>query len=289
VYPPVEARIATPIMVGCEPMTVAFEDVSVVPWDEEDPIVDWVWTFGDGTTSNDANPIHVYNQGQYQASLSIITQAGCTSTVQMDTAIKVHETPEANYTYVVSDNSAFEYGNVQFSDIAAGGAPPYTYQWVFGDGSESDLPSPEHRYLSNDLYMGDPYQSCMIITDLNGCIDTICQGIHIDYFSGLYIPNALMPNNGVGEQRVFLPKGKSLTSYRMQIFDKNGNLLFESSQLNPADGSPAEAWDGTYRGVLVPQGVYIYRVEAIFSDDSAWYRSVDGGKKTTTGTVTVIR
>ena len=91
---------------------------------------------------------------------------------------------------------------------------------------------------------------------------------------------------------MFLPKGKSLQSYRAQVYDTWGNMLWESTAINPADGSPAEGWDCTYQGELVPQGVYVWSIDAIFIDGSIWLGEPDetaGNKPKTVGTVTVIR
>ena len=54
----------------------------------------------------------------------------------------------------------------------------------------------------------------------------------VNYFKGLYVPNALTPDENGGEASIFLPKGRSLKEYKMQIFDKWGNLIFETNQLN---------------------------------------------------------
>ena len=56
----------------------------------------------------------------------------------------------------------------------------------------------------------------------------------------------------------------------MEIFDKFGNLLWLSKELDD-DGKPEEGWDGTdLKGVALPQGTYFWKIHAIFSDDSTW-------------------
>jgi large repetitive protein len=55
-------------------------------------------------------------------------------------------------------------------------------------------------------------------------------------------------------------------------------------------GRPVEGWDGTFNGVLMPQGVYMWKISATFSDSKEWEGSDNGkGKGTTLGTVTLIR
>lgn len=71
------------------------------------------------------------------------------------------------------------------------------------------------------------------------------------------------------------------------IFDEWGNKLFETTELE--NGSPSEPWDGTFMGNLVPQDVYVWRIDAVFDNGDRW----DGKKYSEefhrTGTVTVLR
>jgi len=68
---------------GCSPLEVKFTDVTNRP--ASDPIVKWKWTFGDGTTSTEKNPSHVfYNaSGRYTVKLIVKAKSGwCDSVVR---------------------------------------------------------------------------------------------------------------------------------------------------------------------------------------------------------------
>lgn len=71
---------------------------------------------------------------------------------------------------------------------------------------------------------------------------------------GIYIPNAFTPN-GDGVNDVFSVSGRSIDHFDMEIYNRWGAKIFESED-------PKKAWDGTYQGVVVPQGDYIYKVFA---------------------------
>ena len=43
--------------------------------------------------------------------------------------------------------------SVQLSELEFIGNPAYRYWWSFGDGTESDLQSPQHTYASNGTYV----------------------------------------------------------------------------------------------------------------------------------------
>lgn len=67
------------------------------------------------------------------------------------------------------------------------------------------------------------------------------------------IPTGFTPN-GDGRNDFFGPLGKVPDGYRLQIFNRNGELVFRSSVMN-------QRWNGRFKGVLQPSSVFIYVVE----------------------------
>jgi gliding motility-associated-like protein len=88
-------------------------------------------------------------------------------------------------------------------------------------------------------------------------------------------PNGGFPNDADGSQNdVFLPITKGVKEFQMQIFDRWGNLVFESLQ-------QTRGWDGYDRnGNLVPAGVYVYKLVLRMANDQ---------RTTQVGDVTLIR
>ena len=130
---------------------------------------------------------------------------------------------------------------------------------------------------------GRNYQVFLIVTDgVCSSKDSITH--FVNYYSGLLVPNSFAPNTSSGESSVFLPKGKSLTDYHLQIFDKFGTLLWESNLIDDT-GKPLESWDGTSNGIALPQGTYIWKIQANFSNEEIWEGM--NGKKS--GTIYLIR
>lgn len=70
----------------------------------------------------------------------------------------------------------------------------------------------------------------------------------------LYVPNTFTPNDD-GLNDTFGIAGEAISEFRIQVFNRWGQLVFESKNAN-------ERWDGTYAGQKVPQGVYIYKITA---------------------------
>lgn len=88
----------------------------------------------------------------------------------------------------------------------------------------------------------------------------------------VYIPNVFTPNND-GKNDIFLIYGNTIASARMSVYTQWGQLIFQSDNV-------ATGWDGTFKGVNQPIGVYVYMVEIKFNDGT------DSMRK---GTITLVR
>jgi fimbrial isopeptide formation D2 family protein/uncharacterized repeat protein (TIGR01451 family) len=102
------------------------------------------WDFGDGTTSSETTPCHVYaNVGSYNASLTVSDGQGASSSaVQVVSITSQEPAPVANY---VADKTAIKTNDsVKFTDRSTGTIS--TWSWDFGDGTSSTQRNPSHRY-----------------------------------------------------------------------------------------------------------------------------------------------
>jgi gliding motility-associated-like protein len=76
------------------------------------------------------------------------------------------------------------------------------------------------------------------------------------------VPNAFSPdNNGINEK--FNPNGQYITNYNIKIFNRWGELLFESSEC-------LEPWDGKFKGEICQQDAYMYVIEAKGNDNKLY-------------------
>jgi hypothetical protein len=69
-------------------------------------------------------------------------------------------------------------------------------------------------------------------------------------------------------------------------------MLWWSDKLDES-GRPSEGWDGTYNGVLMQEGTYVWKASAIFKDSTIWDADSIGNKEklptTKVGTATMVR
>jgi len=94
----------------------------------------WSWDFGDGTTSNEVNPVHIYSaNGSYSVTLSA-EGLGHTNVVTINVQVDLEYSQDGPI--------------VSFDTTSTWGA----YLWYFGDGNTSTLKNPVHTYGSNGNY-----------------------------------------------------------------------------------------------------------------------------------------
>jgi gliding motility-associated-like protein len=156
---PVITIIDLPQM-GCVPLTISPSSTIAV----SEPVTNYLWDFGDGTTSTGKNPTHTYSTpGTYDVSLIISTTSGCVDTLTMPEAVKAGSKPNASFTVNPSDVCAFQ--PVQFTDNSTGNIDQWL--WQFGDGGTSTSQNPLYQFQDTG------YFSVTLIVWSNTCPDTI--------------------------------------------------------------------------------------------------------------------
>lgn len=168
--------IATP---SCEKNNVIFTDSSLP---RVGKIVQRNWNMGDGkiqTLTAAGNFNHVYAiEGNYVATLQVITDSGCISTVRQQT-VRVNPLPRVAFTNPII---CLPDGNGVFTDqstIPDNSELLFSYRWNFNDPNDptpSTLKNPSHRYRA----VG-PYPVQLIITTKDGCVDSLIKPMNTIY------------------------------------------------------------------------------------------------------------
>ncbi|MBS1782740.1 MAG: PKD domain-containing protein [Bacteroidetes bacterium] len=131
------------------------------------------WSFGDGSVSTLATPSHTYSApGTYNVTLVATNSAGCVSTLQKSGFIQVFTPPTISFTGTPTSYCGTP-DLVNFSTLVNGNGP-YTYSWDFGDGGTGTGANPAHLYTTSGNYT-----VTVIVTDLNGCKDTLVKPNYI--------------------------------------------------------------------------------------------------------------
>lgn len=142
--------------------------------------------------------------------------------------------------------------------------------WDFGDGTTSTDRNPVHQYETEGVY-----DVSVRLIDENGCEYLITYQEYITVIEKirLFVPNTFTPN-GDGLNDEFSISGTLIKEINIQIYDRWGKILFESSDLG-------FAWKGLDQsGDNCPEGSYVYVINGL---------AYDGTKINKKGSVTIIR
>lgn len=89
--------------------------------------------------------------------------------------------------------------------------------------------------------------------------------------SQLFVPNAFTPLSD--KNNLFKPAQADVSDYRMNIYNRQGVLLFDSEDIT-------HGWDGRSKGEVCPSGTYVYVIS---------FRDTEGKPHTQKGTLMLLK
>jgi len=224
-------------------------------------VSNWNWNFGNGTGSNIPPFSKSYTTaGTYTISLVTQTAAGCGSLPATQT-ITINPLPNIN----AGPDKFFNLGGAATLDATISNPSNYDFLWT----PSTYLNSP---VLLNPVSAPDiPVTYTIQASDKNSnCIAS--DEVVITPVSDIFIPSAFTPNNDGRNDKWVIPGLALYPDALVTVFNRAGQKLFAST------GYINNPWNGTYKGIVQPNEVYVYLVQ--LNDDK---------KRILKGTVTIIR
>ncbi|HLP19313.1 MAG TPA: PKD domain-containing protein, partial [Chitinophagales bacterium] len=207
----------------CKGGRITFNNTSVEPYQLNSGAFNWLWTFGDGDSSTQASPTHIYRQpGLYTVSLTITNTLGCDSTIVMPNLVKVdvvdvdfvvNETFSPCPPFVALFQSSCNKNNV-------------TYNWSFGDAQNDTAADPTHIYFYPGIF-----DVSLVVATPNGCTDTAFYP-HLIEVQGPYGVFAATPTSGCAPLTVNFMASISDNTRNMWCDLGDGSLVTDSLQFN---------------------------------------------------------
>lgn len=233
-------QIIPDITAGCAPVCV---NLSWVPADSSN-IVQFSWNLAGQSMSTSAAPsICFESAGGQSISLNLSDEYGCSASFIAENLVQVYPVPVARFSF--SPNNVDNFNPViQFHDESENAV---FWNWTFSDGGYSPEQNPEHEFPDTGSF-----SACLKVSSNFGCEDYMCKKIEVDPYPTLYAPNAFTPN-GDGTNDVFTIKMSYIDRFLLEIFDRWGELLYETTDQNAG-------WNGIYQGRLCQEDVYVWRV-----------------------------
>lgn len=253
---------------GCAPLEVIFTNQSLYS-------DSYLWDFGDGFYSTGTNPAHIYyNSGDFPVTLTATGPGG--QSFKAGGTVHVFKKPVASF-YAAPSVVFIPSQPVKCYNTSSDAV---TYLWDFGDGSASTEKNPQHYYSSEG-----EYTITLIASTEYQCTDTfsVFRAVVAKSEGQIIFPSAFSPNAGGSNggyynpgdinNDVFHPVFTGVDIYEMNIFNRWGELIFESKDINTG-------WDGYYRNELCKQDVYVWKAKGKF---------INGQSFSLAGDVTLIR
>lgn len=229
---------------NCAPATFAFRQISELFTADYDIF----WDFGDGNTSTELNPDYQFNEpGTYSIYVRATSPAGCVIDTQLSAPINILQSPIADFSFSpdvldVRDAQVFFQDQSQFA---------VSWQWFFDSLGTSRELNPIFTFPDSGSYTID-----LLVSHLNGCLDSTSAQLRVNPFQSLFVPNAFTPNDD-GLNEVFKVAGylRYVTDFEMQIFNRWGEQVFVGSDQE-------SGWNGQNQrnGGKCSPGVYLFLI-----------------------------
>ena len=228
------------ILTASNDTSVCFGNAVTLKADVSGGRPNYTFNWSPGGAAIDSITVNPANTTNY--TVSVTDQ--CSQTVSHQITVTTHFISAGFYFNQVTNQ------NVQFVNVSDGAT---SYHWSFGDNSAdsvSNALNPSHYFAHDGTYIVS-----LVVTNSEGCKDSIFQTLVIlpDFY--FYFPNTFSPNND-GKNDTFTGYGIGFKSYRMSVYNRWGELIYFSDDI-------LKGWDGLYMGAEAEGGVYVCVFELV--------------------------
>lgn len=134
---------------------------------------------------------------------------------------------------------------IWFANTSAGAQ---SFVWDIAGLMTTSEVSPVFRFSEKEP---GSYDVCMVASNYNDCMDSICKTVTIEDVLFVYVPNSFTPDgDGLNETWGLSANIPAMTRFQLRIFDRWGQVIFETED-------PSEHWDGGSQKT----DVYVYHME----------------------------
>ena len=203
------------------------------------------WNFGDGNTSSEHDPNHVFTTaGSYSVTLNG-TRRGTDISEDQTINILVKTSPKAE---ILSSKDSKVDNLVSYETLITNGQ---TAEWKFSDGIRAKGNKANHLYLKPGVQKVN-----LIVKNSNGCIDRMDLNESITEELEFFVGNTFTPDGDGNNDAFYIPVLRELNvPFQLQVVDMNSQVVFMTNDAN-------EAWNGKHlnTGAPMPDGKYSYRL-----------------------------
>jgi gliding motility-associated-like protein len=201
------------------------------------------WDFGDGSSSSEHDPNHVFNTPGFYSVTLVGTRKGTDINESQTINILVKSSPKAE---IFSSSNAKIDNLISYETPVAIGQ---TAEWNFSDGTFTSGNTAEHLYLNPGVQ-----KVKLTVKNSNECIHRIDLSESISEELKFFVGNTFTPDGDGNNDEFFIPVLKELgVPFQLVIIDKNNQTVFTTIDAN-------DSWNGKHlnTGEPLPNGKYSY-------------------------------
>ena len=255
-----DATFAHTIKAGCKKDTIYFSHNGA------NGINNWLWKFDNTITSILQNPVQIYPaSGHYTVQLTV-SNGSCSNTVTKDIVLDNEVVADFETLNIICPEDGLTLQNKTRGDVI-------NWLWNFGDGNISTDKDPSAYYF-NTSGREMIYTVKLIAVSSFGCSDSISRQVKVLGSCFIAVPTAFSPNNDGLNDFLYPLNALKADNLDFRIFNRSGSLLFASRDWQ-------KKWDGKFRSIPMPPGIYVWTLRYTHHDT--------GQKHELKGTVMLVR
>ena len=211
--------------------------------------------------------------GTYNLKITSLGKNGCKGIYEFPVPIVVWPKPRTDFNWT-PDVVTTSNNQITFNPMSQYG-PIASRNWMFSGTGIDGYDSTNVKNPQRTFETAGKYPIMLIQRTDKGCVDSVIKIIEVMEDMNVFIPNSFTPN-GDGMNDIFNVKGLGFKQegFSMEVFDRWGHSMFFSKDVT-------KGWDGTVKGSVAQDGVYIYKIKAV---------GVNGeGRKEYVGHVTLMK
>lgn len=249
---PIDPSITPNKLQDCTPGFFEFANTSI----NGAEIATTYFEFSDGTsimeTGSDSTSNTFEIPNFYSCNMTITSIYGCVYTGSFTNIIEVKPLPVADFTFSSNPATFFE-TSIQLQDRST--VDVIDWEW-FSPGSTPSVSNSQNPVFTFPEGEVGTYPVTLRVTTEHGCTDTVTYIMNVVSDILFYAPNTFTPDDDEYNQAwgIFI-EGIDVYQFDLYIFNRWGEMIWESHDKDAK-------WDGTYGGLPVPQGTYVWRASA---------------------------
>jgi gliding motility-associated-like protein len=210
----------------------------------------WQWSLDENQTSTQENPQGLYKFFTTKSVSLVVSNGFCSDSSSQRIVLDNFLKADFDTYPDVCPNEP-----TKFTTLAQGHVVGHS--WQFGDGMTSADASPSHVYAGPNA--NTSFVVSYTVTDSFGCKSTAEKTVRVYSSCYLAVPNAFTPNNDGKNDFLGPLNAIKAENLNFRVYDRWGQMIFQTANWK-------HGWDGTFKGVPQPSGVYVWFLTYINRD-----------------------